>query len=114
MISLTAVLCAPSYGYVLVYNVTGNMKAAEWTTKKIISVSVKGYLAIDITDTNEADNGQLVLYGKDASGHPMYLFDYLDGGSDIYWETPGNVVAVDVWNWDKSPFYYDFVHDRQS
>jgi hypothetical protein len=101
-------VCAPSYGYILVYKVTGAMKAVEWNSDKIISVSVKGYLAISINGSNEADDAQIVIYGKNASGDLVYFRDTLNSGSDIIWNTPGSVVAIDVWNWHKAPFYYDF------
>ena len=116
LLGLTVVLaalgvCAPSYGYILVYKVTGGMKAVEWNVqKKIISVSVKGYAAIDINDSNGAVNDkQMVLYGKDASGNLKYYEDSLDedhAGVDLY--QIANVVELDVWDYN-SPFYYDFV-----
>ena len=116
LLGLTVVLaalgvCAPSYGYILVYKVTGGMKAVEWNVqKKIISVSVKGYAAIDIDDSNGAVNDkQMVLYGKDASGNLKYYEDSLDedrAGVDLY--QTANVVEVDIWDYN-SPFYYDFV-----
>jgi hypothetical protein len=103
-------VCAPSYGYILVYNVTGGMKAVEWNVQKIISVSVKGYAAIDINDSNGAVNDkQMVLYGKDASGNLKYYEDSLDedyAGVDLY--PIANVVEVDVWDYN-SPFYYEFI-----
>lgn len=116
LLGLTVVLaalgvCAPSYGYILVYKVTGGMKAVEWNVqKKIISVSVKGYAAIDINDSNGAVNDkQMVLYGKDASGNLKYYEDSLDedhAGVDLY--QIANVVELDVWDYN-SPFYYDFI-----
>jgi hypothetical protein len=107
-------VCAPSYGYILVYNVTGGMKAVEWNVqKKIISVSVKGYAAIDINDSNGAVNDkQMVLYGKDVSGNLKYYEDSLDEDrAGVYWDATSDVagvVEVDVWDYN-SPFYYDFV-----
>ena len=106
--------CAPSYGYILVYKVTGGMKAVEWNIqKKIISVSVKGYAAIDINDSNGAVNDkQTVLYGKDASGNLKYFEDSLDEDqAGIYWDATSSVagvVEVDVWDYN-SPFYYELV-----
>jgi len=116
LLGLTVVLavlgvCAPSYGYILVYKITGGMKAVEWNVqKKIISISVKGYAAIDINDSNEAVNDkQMVLYGKDASGNLKYYEDSLDedrAGVDLY--QIANVVELDIWDYN-SPFYYEFV-----
>ena len=111
LLGLTVVLaalcvCAPSYGYILVYKVTGGMKAVEWNSGKIISVSVKGYAAIDINDSNEAiDDKQIVLYGKDASGSLNY---YEDSLAKVSLFQVASVVELDVWDYN-SPFFYEFV-----
>ena len=100
-------VCAPSYGYILAYKVTGGMKAVEWNVQqKIISVSVKGYAAIDINDSNGAvDNKLMVLYGKDASGNLKY---YEDSLARVSLFQIASVVELDVWDYT-SPFFYDFV-----
>ncbi|MGB7580838.1 MAG: hypothetical protein WBL85_00125 [Sedimentisphaerales bacterium] len=117
LMRLTVVLavlgvCAPSYGYILVYNVTGGMKALEWNTSKIISISVKGCLVADINSNSNGDNevndAQMVLCGKDTGGNLVYYKDSLnksDEGASLY--TTGNVVGVDVWD-HNSPFWYEF------
>jgi len=118
LLGLTVVLavlgvCAPSYGYILVYKVTGGMKAVEWNSERIVSVSVKGYAAVDINDSNGAVNDkQMVLYGKDASGNLKYYEDSLDEDyAGVYWDPTSDVagvVEVDVWDYN-SPFDYEFV-----
>jgi hypothetical protein len=103
--------CAPSYGYILVYKVTGGMKAVEWNVqKKIINVSVKGYAAIDINDSNGAvDDKQMVIYGKDASGNLKYYVDSFDKDhAKVALYQIASVVELDIWDYN-SPFYYDFV-----
>ena len=123
LVVLLVVLCVsvPSYatspGYILAYKVTGSMKAAEWYADKIISVSVKGYIAVNIvandTGDNEIVDAQMVLYGKDKSGHLVYYRDYLnDPNSGVELYTPGyagDIVEVQVWDHTYDPMYYEFV-----
>ncbi len=123
LVVLLVVLCVsvPSYatspGYILAYKVNGSMKAAEWYADKIISVSVKGYIAVNIVSNSTGDNevvdAQMVLYGKDKSGHLVYYRDYLsDPNSGVYLYTPGyigSVVEVQVLNHTYDPMYYEFV-----
>jgi hypothetical protein len=111
-------ICSPSYGYILVYKVTGSLKAVEWNSNALSSVSVKGYLALDINDTNDADvDANMVLYGKNAAGALKY---YLDGLSDtnnadngIAWNNSGMYVGLDAWNLSNphrpEQFQYEFV-----
>jgi len=114
LLGLTVVLavlgvCAPSYGYILVYKITGGMKAVDWNSEKIINVSVKGYAAIDINDSNVVTNKQMVLYGKDASGKLKYYEDSLDTDyAGAYFDATGGVVEVDIWDYN-SPFDYEFM-----
>jgi hypothetical protein len=119
LIMVLAILsvCSPSYGYILVYKVTGSMKAAEWRVDKIISVSVKGYIAVNIvvndTGDNEVTDAQMVIYGKNKSGGLVYYRDYLNdpNNSGIGLYTPGHngsVVEVRVWD-HHNPFYYEFL-----
>jgi hypothetical protein len=114
-------MCVPSYatspGYILAYKVTGSMKAAEWYADKIISVSVKGYIAVNIvandTGDNEIVDAQIVLYGKNKSGNLVYYRDYLnDPNSGVELYTPGyagDIVEVQVWDHTYNPMYYEFV-----
>jgi hypothetical protein len=110
VVAAALMVCAPSYGYILVYKVTGGMKAVEWNVEKIISVSVKGYLALDINNVSEeVDDAEMVLYGKDVSGDLVYFDDTLGGGGNrINWDATGDVVGVDVWNYS-DPFEHEFM-----
>ena len=105
-------VCAPSYGYILVYKVTGKVKAFEWNEPSYGNVAVKGFLVIDIQDTgddedNDANNARLVLYGKDADGDLVYFNDALGDGGNIEWFTTGEFVGLEVWD-SVSPFEYEF------
>jgi hypothetical protein len=106
-------VCAPSYGYILAYNVTGAVKALDWNSSKIVNVSVKGYLVVDINSndsgSNEVNDAQMVLYGKDTIGNLVYYKDSLNKSDEgARWYTKGGVVGVDVWD-HNSPFWYEFV-----
>ena len=108
VVMLVLALCAPSYGYVLVYKVTGKMKAVEWSGSTLGNTSVKGYLAINIDDSNDANYAQLILYGKDTSDNLVYFLDGLSSGEDITWNVTGDVIGVDVWDYT-DPFEYEFM-----
>ncbi|MGD0553161.1 MAG: hypothetical protein ABSB25_11010 [Sedimentisphaerales bacterium] len=116
LLGLTVVLavlgvCAPSYGYILVYKVTGAMKAVDWNSEKIVSVSVKGCLAMDINDSEEVNDAQMVLDGKNANGALVYYKDLLsdpNGNGGARWDTTGGVVGLAVWDYN-SPFDYEFL-----
>jgi hypothetical protein len=101
-------VCAPSYGYILVYKLTGTIKAVEWNDGIITNVSVKGYAAVDINDVNEAvDGAEMVLYGKDTNKNLKYYDDTLGGGERANLDTTGDVIGVDIWNYE-DPFTYEF------
>jgi hypothetical protein len=102
----------PSYGYILVYNVTGGIKAAEWNSEKLIGVSVKGYLALDIdSDSNVINDANMVFYGKDASGKLVYyreVRNLTNSASGADWSTTAGIVGFDIWD-HCPPFNYDFM-----
>lgn len=111
---LFVVLCVsvPSYGYILVYNVTGGIKSSEWNSEKLISVSVKGYLALDIdSDSNVINDSNLVLYGKDTGGNLVYYKEsrnLISSAFGMDWSTTAGIVGLDVWD-DCPPFNYHFM-----
>ncbi len=43
---------APSFGYVLVYNVISRIKAVENYAGSLVGLAVRGYLIMDFNDTN--------------------------------------------------------------
>ena len=104
--------CAPSYGYILAYKVTGKVKAVEWNVQKIIIVSVKGYLALDIdSDSNVLNDANMVLYGKDASGNLVYYREtrnLISSAAGADWSTTAGIVGFDIWD-DCPPFNYHFM-----
>ncbi len=97
-------VCVPSYGYILVYKIAGGMKAQDWGSDKLINVSAKGYLAMDINDSDKVTDANMVLYGKGVSGNLIYYVDDFNNSDpnitydDIYWGNPGTkTVMLDVW-----------------
>jgi hypothetical protein len=108
IVLLVLALSAPSYGYVLVYKVTGKMKAVEWNASTLGNVPVKGYLAVNINDSDDANYAQLILYGKDTSDNLVFFLDTLSSGENINWDVTEEVIGVDVWDYD-DPFEYEFM-----
>jgi len=73
-----AVLCVPSYGYILVYNMSGSYKAvnvpADPNLATLHPKSFKGYLVMDVNDANGAiEQSTAVIYGRNAGGGKVYI-----------------------------------------
>jgi hypothetical protein len=67
-------VCVPSYGYMLVYNMSGSYKTLETTAEILYSSSFKGYLVMDVNDANGAINqSTAIIYGKNAGGGKVYI-----------------------------------------
>jgi len=66
-------VCAPTYGYVLVYDVYGTLRAVDAVTGAIDRTMVQGYL---VTEVDEAENAvvgtEAILYGRDENGNRVY------------------------------------------
>ena len=59
-------VCAPSFGYVLVYNTLSRVKAVDSVAETITRVAVRGYLVMDINDANgDVNDAYWLLYGRD-------------------------------------------------
>jgi len=60
---------APSFGYILVYNAFGRVKAIDSETDTLVGFAVRGYLILDINDVNgDVDDNYWLAYGKDSEG----------------------------------------------
>ncbi len=107
------VLCAPSFGYILIYKVSGKIKGVDWNYENppAASVSIKGYLAfnIDIIDYVETiTEAQIVIYGKDRGSYPVYYIDNLtDPNKTALWNDAGIITALDILDSD-GDFNYEF------
>jgi hypothetical protein len=70
-------MCASSYGYFLIYNVSTTVGAVDFATEFDLKVSIplKGYLVLVLNDSDVVQDFNLILYGKDASTpkKPVYV-----------------------------------------
>jgi hypothetical protein len=67
-------MCAPSYGYVLVYDLFGMVRSVDVATNEIDRSDVRGYLAADIDEASGAVTAtEVVLYGRDAGNNRVYI-----------------------------------------
>jgi hypothetical protein len=72
-------VCAPSFGYVLVYNTLSRVKAVDSTAEAIVGVAVRGYMILDINDANgDVNDAYWMVYGRDGEGTKVYTVDGLD------------------------------------
>jgi len=106
-------MCAPSYGYILVYKLNSTVKVVDDTSETAMSIPVKGYLAVDLSDEDESLNdATMVFYGKDGSDNKIYFMQELNtDGFDMDWSLIGisDYIGVDVWNSNESPFDYEII-----
>jgi hypothetical protein len=83
-------VCSQSYGYVLVYDVYGQVKAIDTQTNTMTRTMVWGKLVVDMDEEQGlATAANLVLYNRNRSGQGVYTI-YDSMGITIY----GNSVAA--------------------
>ena len=71
---MLAVVCVPSYGYLLVYNMSGSYRTLNTDANSLYSSSFKGYMVMDVDDANGAINqSTAIFYGKNAGGGKVYI-----------------------------------------
>ncbi len=100
-------VCAPSYGYILVYKLSSKVKAVYEDANALGGIKVKGYLALSIADgTEAADDMQMVLYGYDVLGNKIYYVENFEGNADLLWTEEGAYVTLYITN-HREQFYYD-------
>jgi hypothetical protein len=99
-------VCVPSYGYFLIYNMSGSVAGVNNETKA--SISVKGYLVANLDDTNDVPvDANLILYGQDSSKHKVYVvLNYSDANeyleADAWWQ--GDYAVFAFWSSEYFPF----------
>ena len=104
VVTVMLAVCAPSFGYVLVYNTLSRVKAVDSVAETITRVAVRGYLVLDINDANgDVNDAYWLLYGKDNYGDKVYTVEGLDpvmtvNGTyeSIYATTGGGWIATVV------------------
>jgi hypothetical protein len=83
-------VCSQSYGYVLVYDVLGQVKAVDTAANTMNRTMVYGTLVVDINEEQGmATEGTLVLFNRPRGGHGVYTVSEAVGIT-IY----GNSVAA--------------------
>ena len=104
-------MCAPSYGYLLVYKLSSTMKVVDYTTDSSGNLPVKGYLAVDIDDVDgDLLDATMVFYGKDDNGDKTYFAqEFETDGFDMNWDEVGDYIGVDIWNYSEEPFDYEIM-----
>jgi hypothetical protein len=72
LVVLLVVLCmsVPSYGYYLIYNLSGSAKGVN--NGVAASIPWKGYIVMNISGTSIVD-ANLIMYGKDSAKANVYL-----------------------------------------
>ncbi len=67
-------VCATSFGnYFLIYNVSMTVKGVDYDTGGAVTVPMKGYFVLDLNDSDEFVDANLVLYGKNPDGEKVYV-----------------------------------------
>jgi len=72
---------APSFGYVLVYNVVSRINAVDSIANSLVGAAAKSYLFMDINEVDgEVNDSYWLIYGKDGDGTKTYILEepYLD------------------------------------
>jgi len=102
-------VCAPSYGYLLIYQVSSTFKGVDTDANSAENVPIKGFLVLDMDDTDQTLNdAQLVLYGKDADKDKVYFVETFGGSAGIDWTVEGDFVTVDLGD-SSDPFDYEMI-----
>jgi len=65
-------VCAQSYGFLVVYNVSCPVKGVDDTTA--VTIPLKGYLVLNLDDVDgDLVDANLILYGKDSDKNKVYV-----------------------------------------
>ncbi len=105
-------ICTSSYGYFLVYNLSGTIRGTKGTVDITnVTIPFKGYLVMNFDDdTNSFDDANVILNGKDPNNHKVYVQlnasdsnEFLD--SSIWYRNVKNFYELN----GKSPFDFRIV-----
>ena len=68
-------ICTSSYGYFLIYNLSGTIKGTNGTVDiKRVTIPFRGYLVMRLdNDTNSLIDANMIIYGRDPNRHKVYL-----------------------------------------
>jgi hypothetical protein len=112
-------MCAASFGnYFLIYNVSTSMGGVDFVIDKKVSVPLKGYLVLDLNDSDVVQDANLVLYGKNVQTPRQLVYVQLNSlaSSDsnyLDWDVQdsGTYIFFDFWApyGETKPFYFEFL-----
>ncbi|MGA2093483.1 MAG: hypothetical protein ABSH16_08775 [Sedimentisphaerales bacterium] len=89
-------VCSSSFGYLLLYNVSMTVNGADVNVSSRVTIPLKGYLLLNLDDSNAFVDANLMLYGRDADSKKKYvILDYNDGTGFL---------SANVWYIDKYAF----------
>ena len=101
-------VCVPSYGYFLIYNVSGSAKGVNNETPA--SIAWRGYLVLNIDDSDNLMDANLIMYGKDGDKAKVYVV-LNDSDSDGFLDTSlwwqGNFMVLNFWSYGSNPFNFE-------
>jgi hypothetical protein len=68
-------MCTSSYGYFLIYNLSGRIKGTDGTVDvKKVTIPFKGFLVMNFDDdTNSLVDANMIIYGKNQNRHKVYV-----------------------------------------
>jgi hypothetical protein len=104
-------MCASSFGYILIYNVSTSVGGADDDTGAKVKIPLKGYLVLTLDDPTTVIDANLILYGKDTDKQKVYVqIDYTDMDDGHYvdiWHI-GDYLFLEVAEYPGGgPFYFD-------
>ena len=101
-------VCAPSYGYILVYKLSSTLKMVETDANAPGNLKLKGYLALEIDDIDETiSDAEMVFYGKNNELVPTYIRELFQGSADVEFAEEGEFVTARIY--DHVDYYYEIV-----
>ena len=64
-------ICSSSYGYFLIYNLSGTIRGTDGTVDiKRVTIPFRGYLVMRLdNDTNSLVDANMIIYGRDPNRH---------------------------------------------
>ena len=91
-------VCVPSYGYFLIYNVSGSVKGVNNALPA--SIPWKAYLVVNLDINDEFVDANLVMFGKDSTKKSVYIqLNYSDSAHSLDIDIPNTgsgFTAIDL------------------
>ena len=103
-------MCSASFGYILVYNVSTTVNGVDDATK--VTIPLKGYLVVNLDDSDELQDANLILYGQDSNipkKQKVYVqLNNSDSNGFLHIDAwrQGDYTFVDLWSYT-SPFDFE-------